>query len=90
MFSPRWPNDRRGARRPSPEPERDHSIALLGRLTHRDHITLTMLAAGLSRDAIARRLGVGIHTVRMHMQNLHAKLGLHSRLELVHLPDDTA
>jgi DNA-binding NarL/FixJ family response regulator len=78
------------AERPTPreataaEPSRDHSIALLGRLTQRERLTLTLLAAGLSRDEIARRLDVSIHTVRTHMQNLYAKLGLHSRLELVH------
>jgi DNA-binding NarL/FixJ family response regulator len=63
---------------------REQSIALLGRLTRRERMTLKLLADGLGREEIAGRLGVSAHTVRTHMQNLYAKLGLHSRLELVH------
>ena len=53
-------------------------------LTPRERITLRLLAEGRSRDDIARQLNVSTHTVRTHMQNLYAKLGVHSRLELVH------
>jgi DNA-binding NarL/FixJ family response regulator len=63
---------------------RRSDIDKLRGLTPRERITLRLLAEGRSRDDIARQLNVSTHTVRTHMQNLYAKLGLHSRLELVH------
>jgi DNA-binding NarL/FixJ family response regulator len=53
-------------------------------LTPRERETLQLLARGLSKEQIAERLGLSTGTVRTHMQNLYAKLGLHSRLDLVH------
>lgn len=66
-----------------PEPM-DDAMALLSDLTRRERVTLTLLAEGRTRDEIAARLGISTHTVRTHMQNLYGKLGVHSRLELVH------
>jgi DNA-binding NarL/FixJ family response regulator len=67
----------------SPEVGRS-DIDKLRSLTPRERTTLKLLAGGLSMGEIAARLNVSTHTVRTHMQNLYAKLGVHSRLELVH------
>lgn len=72
---------------PDPDPESldREGIALLRKLTQRERRILTYLVAGLTKGAIAERLGVSEHTVRTHQQNLHRKLGVHSRLELMRL-----
>lgn len=52
-------------------------------LTRREREVLTHLASGDSTDAIAEQLFVSARTVRNHVANILAKLGLHSRLEAV-------
>jgi DNA-binding NarL/FixJ family response regulator len=52
-------------------------------LTRREIEILRLLACGLQTAAIAERLRVSRATVKNHVQNLLAKLGLHSRLEAV-------
>jgi DNA-binding NarL/FixJ family response regulator len=47
-------------------------------LTTREVEILRCCAAGLTQPAIARRLVLSPHTVRTHVRNLLAKLGLHS------------
>jgi DNA-binding CsgD family transcriptional regulator len=59
-------------------------MAQMRSLTPRERETLQLLARGLSREQIGERLGLRAGTVRTHIQNLYAKLGLHSRLDLVH------
>lgn len=56
-----------------PEPE----------LTRREQEVLNMLGQGLSNAAIAEQLTVSVHTVRNHIANLSAKLGAHSKLEVL-------
>jgi DNA-binding NarL/FixJ family response regulator len=63
-----------------PEPA---DVVLLGRLTRRERSVLKLLAEGRGMPEIARAMGVSEHTVRTHMQNLYAKLGAHSRLDVV-------
>jgi DNA-binding NarL/FixJ family response regulator len=63
----------------APEPD----VILLGRLTPRERTVLRLLAEGRGMPEIARTMGVSEHTVRTHMQNLYAKLGAHSRLDVV-------
>jgi len=58
-------------------------FGLLQSLTPRQRTVLQMLAQGVTRDEIASRLGVSRNTVRTHMQNLYAKLDLHSRLDIL-------
>ena len=53
------------------------------KLTDREQEVLTLLADGLSNAAIGERLVVSVHTVRNHVANLAAKLGAHSRLEVL-------
>ncbi len=62
---------------------------LLASLTPRERAVLTCLAEGTGhRDAIARQLGLSVNTVRTHLQNIMAKLGVHSALEAVALTRD--
>ena len=55
--------------------------ATIGRLTRREHEVLQTLAAGLSDCEIAHQLHVSTETVRTHMVNVLAKLGVDSRLK---------
>jgi PAS domain S-box-containing protein len=54
-----------------------------GALTRREVEVLRLMAAGRSTRAVADVLHVSPATVRNHVQNLMAKLGVHSRLEAV-------
>ncbi|TMK22400.1 MAG: response regulator transcription factor [Actinobacteria bacterium] len=58
-------------------------MSLLQKLTTRERRVLRMLAEGRSMKDIARHLDVSEHTIRTHMQNLYAKLGCHSRVDIV-------
>lgn len=59
---------------------------VLAALTPRERAVLTCLAGGAGhRDAVAQQLHLSVNTVRTHMQNLMAKLGVHSTLEAVAL-----
>ena len=71
---------------------------LLAALTPREREVLTCLAEGAGRREVAERLHLSANTVRTHLQNLMAKLGVHTTLEAVALsrphleqvPSDTA
>jgi DNA-binding CsgD family transcriptional regulator len=52
-------------------------------LTGRELEVCQLLAVGRSRAEIAERLGVSESTAVNHCRNLYAKLGVHSRAELV-------
>jgi DNA-binding NarL/FixJ family response regulator len=59
---------------------------LLASLTPRERAVLTCLTQGPGRrDAIASQLNLSTNTVRTHLQNIMAKLGVHSALEAVAL-----
>lgn len=49
------------------------------RLTRREQQVAGLLGAGRSTAEVAHALGVSIHTVRRHSENLLSKLGVHSR-----------
>ena len=53
------------------------------RLTAREFEVLDLLAEGLSNAGIASRLDVSTNTVRNHVAKMSAKLGAHSKLELL-------
>lgn len=57
----------------------------LARLTPRELEVLALLAEGICRSEIAQRMHLSAHTIRSHLQNLMAKLGVHSTLEAVAL-----
>jgi DNA-binding NarL/FixJ family response regulator len=52
-------------------------------LTERELEVLALLAEGLANSEIAARLVVSVHTIRNHVANLSAKLGAHSKLEVL-------
>ena len=52
-------------------------------LTEREREVLTLLADGLPNAAIARRLFLSQNTVRNHLSNVFAKLGVSSRSEAI-------
>ena len=52
-------------------------------LTAREREVLALLAEGASNKAIARALGVSVHTVKFHVASLTEKLGAKGRLEAV-------
>ena len=58
-------------------------------LTERERTVLDMLARGFETRQIVRRLGVSESTVRTHVQNILAKLGVHSRLQAVVVYEET-
>jgi two-component system nitrate/nitrite response regulator NarL len=55
----------------------------LASLTAKEHEVVRRLTNGASTEAIATGMGVGVATVRTHLQHLYTKLDVHSRLELV-------
>ena len=61
------------------ETEGEESVAL----TAREREVLALLAAGASNKAIARALGVSVHTAKFHVASLTEKLGASGRLEAV-------
>lgn len=67
-----------------PDPEHDGG-ELLAALTQREREVLVCLAEGTGRRDMAENLHLSPNTVRTHLQNLMAKLGVHSALEAVAL-----
>lgn len=64
---------------------RQEDDTLLAALTPREREVLTCLADGAGRRDVADRLYLSANTVRTHLRNLMAKLGVHSTLEAVAL-----
>jgi DNA-binding NarL/FixJ family response regulator len=64
---------------------RQQDDTLLAALTPREREVLACLASGAKRDDVAKQLYLSANTVRTHLQNLMAKLGVHSSLEAVAL-----
>ena len=64
---------------------------LLATLTPRERAVLACLAEGTARrNLVAEQLHLSVNTVRTHLQNLMAKLHVHSALEAVALTRDYA
>jgi DNA-binding NarL/FixJ family response regulator len=61
---------------------RDRMLALL---TPREREVMACLAEGAGRNQVAEQLNLTVNTVRTHLQNIMAKLGVHSALEAVAL-----
>jgi two-component system nitrate/nitrite response regulator NarL len=52
-------------------------------LTPRETEILTLIGQGMSNKAVARRLGISVHTVKFHIEALFGKLEATSRAEAV-------
>ena len=52
-------------------------------LTPRETEILTLVGQGMSNKAVARALGISVHTVKFHLEALFAKLEATSRAEAV-------
>ena len=52
-------------------------------LTRREHEVVTLVAEGLTNAEIARRLWISPGTVRRHLENVFAKLEVHTRTAAV-------
>jgi len=63
--------------------EQGEALRRAARLTPREREVLWILAEGGDNDAIAQALVISPQTARTHIQNVLAKLGVHSRLEAV-------
>lgn len=61
------------------------SVAKRYGLTAREKDVLALLDSGYSRQRIAEELGVSESTVKTHLNNLYAKLGVHKRDEALDL-----
>ncbi|AEV82178.1 transcriptional regulator [Actinoplanes sp. SE50] len=59
------------------------SVTREGGLTAREDEVLQLMATGLDARAVARRLGISVHTCRGYQKSVLAKLGAHSQLEAV-------
>jgi DNA-binding NarL/FixJ family response regulator len=57
----------------------------LSRLTRREKQVLRLVSEGDSNKAIARRLGITEHTVKLHLHNLSAKFGVTNRTAAANL-----
>ena len=52
-------------------------------LSPREHDVVSLLVAGLDTRAIAKRMFISPHTVQDHLKSVFAKIGIHSRRELL-------
>ncbi|MEA3438974.1 MAG: LuxR C-terminal-related transcriptional regulator, partial [Chloroflexota bacterium] len=69
---------------PSTQPsDVDRASPLIEPLTDREQQVLRLLLSELSVPEIADELIVGVSTVRTHVKNIYAKLGVHSRYQAV-------
>jgi DNA-binding NarL/FixJ family response regulator len=68
-----------------PDPEQPSEGHLLATLTPRERQVLVCLAEGTGRREMAEQLHMSPNTLRTHLQNIMAKLGVHSALEAVAL-----
>ena len=66
-----------------PEPRGFAPIDDAPLLTPREREILNLIGQGLSNKAMARRLGISVHTVKFHVEALFGKLDAASRAEAV-------
>ena len=59
-------------------------------LTEREREVMELLNRGLSRNEIAQAQSVSQNTVKTHLKNIYAKLGVHSRSEVLRIARENA
>ena len=69
--------------------EQDEAFRRVSRLTRREREVLHLLVDGSGTEAIADALVISPQTARTHIQNILAKLGVHSRLEAAALVNES-
>jgi LuxR family maltose regulon positive regulatory protein len=57
--------------------------SLVEALSEREIEILNLLATGLSNQAIAEKLIIGLNTVKTHLKNIYGKLGAHNRTQAI-------
>lgn len=62
-----------------------HELVSSHRLSPREEEVALLLARGHTRASIAKKLFVSENTVRAHVKNIYAKLGIHSKQQLIDL-----
>jgi two-component system, NarL family, nitrate/nitrite response regulator NarL len=67
----------------APEPRGFAPAEDMPLLTPREREILGLIGEGLSNKAMARRLGISVHTVKFHLEALFSKLDATSRAEAV-------
>jgi DNA-binding CsgD family transcriptional regulator len=60
-----------------------HEESVQAQFTERERVVLALVASGLSNKAIARRLAIGVPTVKTHIRSILAKTGTTSRVTLL-------
>ncbi|AXQ31060.1 LuxR family transcriptional regulator [Solimonas sp. K1W22B-7] len=60
------------------------SLAPTDRLTSRESQVMEALVEGDRLDELVNRFGVSPNTVKYHLKNIYAKLGVHSRRTAIH------
>jgi DNA-binding NarL/FixJ family response regulator len=68
--------------------EQDAAFRRISKLTRREREVLRLLVEGSGTEAIARALVISPQTARTHIQNILAKLSVHSRLEAAALVNE--
>jgi ATP/maltotriose-dependent transcriptional regulator MalT len=69
------------AERPAPPAKTSRDDTLIEALTERELEVLHLIAAGRSNQEIADNLVISVRTVKKHVENIHAKLGVQSRTQ---------
>lgn len=75
-----------GSRAPAPQGPHDSaqtSDQIPEALSARETEILNCVSVGMSYPRIAESLGISVHTVRRHIENIYRKLNVHSRLDAV-------
>jgi LuxR family transcriptional regulator, maltose regulon positive regulatory protein len=68
---------------PSWSREQEREVSLIETLSEREDTVLRLIGEGLSNQEIARTLVVTVSTVKTHLNNIYAKLHVHTRLQAV-------
>lgn len=76
---------------PNPEPERPRGAQRGQPMSERERCVAVLAVKGRSNREIAREMFLNVKAVEGHLANVYIKLGIRSRVELVHrLEDDAA